>query len=116
MGELGGHRKFGIYVWQVGCRFLFFSKSVSSFDLPLFFDDIILEKIFLEHITFGNDRPSLENERRVAPDMMENISRENDDFRPENISSQDVPYAFRSTQSRLNANLTYTNLEQHRSA
>ena len=85
----------------MGCRFLFFSKSVSSFVLPLFFHDSILEKILLEHITSGNDRPSLENERRVAPGMMGNISRENDDFRLGNISSEDVPYAFRITQGAL---------------
>ena len=41
---------------------------------------------------------SLENEATVYPDMMKNISRENDEFRLENISSQDVPYAFRITQ------------------
>ena len=40
----------------------------------------------------------LENELREAPVMMEKISAENDDFRPENIFAQDVPYAFRITQ------------------
>ena len=42
--------------------------------------------------------PSLENEAGEDPDMMKNISFENDDFRRENISCQEVPYAFRCTQ------------------
>ena len=45
--------------------------------------------------------PSLENEAREDPDMMKNISRENDDFGVGNISLQDVPYAFRITQEAL---------------
>ena len=40
----------------------------------------------------------LENEGCEVPLVMEIISRENDDFRFENVSSQDVPYAFRITQ------------------
>ena len=45
--------------------------------------------------------PSLENEGGEDPDTMKNISRENDDFRLGNVSSQDVPYAFRITQGAL---------------
>ena len=45
--------------------------------------------------------PILENEDREAPDMMKIISRENDDFRFENISSQGVPHAFRITPGAL---------------
>ena len=43
----------------------------------------------------------LENEWGEAPDMMENISVGNDDFRLESILSQDVSYAFRITQGAL---------------
>ena len=45
--------------------------------------------------------PSLENEAGEDRDIMKNISRENDDFRLENVSSQDVSYAFRITQGAL---------------
>ena len=85
----------------MGGRFLVFSKSVSSFDLPLVFPAALLKNILLEHITFGNDRPSFENKTEEAPGMMRNIPRENDDFRIGNVSSQDVPYAFRITQGAL---------------
>ena len=67
----------------------------------MIFPDNSLEKIFIEHLTSGNDRHSFENEWREAPDIMRKISRENDDFRLENISSDDVPYAFRIIQGAL---------------
>ena len=42
--------------------------------------------------------PNFENEAEEDLDMMKNISPENDDFRLENISSHEVPYAFRCIQ------------------
>ena len=45
--------------------------------------------------------PSLENEAGEDHDMMKNISRENDDFRLENIYSREAPYASRRAPEAL---------------
>ena len=59
-------------------------------------------KIYVKDFGFLRMRsicwPSLENEAGEDPDMMKNISSESDDVQFENISSQEVPYAFRCTQ------------------
>ncbi len=67
-GELVWIRKLAELDVTFGVRFLTFSKSVSSFDLPLFFHDSSLEIILIEHLTYGNDRPSFENAAREAPE------------------------------------------------